>query len=327
MTLEDLYRLLRGGHVQLQGIVETLAEPLVVLDQDLRVITVNPAFLDTFKVKREDTLERSLFDLGNGQWNIADLRALLKNVVPKSAAIVGYEVTHDFPQLGERVILVSARRLWNPDQNSIQVLVVFEDVTTRQEEMAAKGIFMSETHHRMKNLLAVVHSLAIQTTAEGKTGEEYRDAFLGRFQTLIDSQNFTLANATKTDFTTIVQRVVQTANSDRIRLEAGPQVHVKTQQALPLAMILHELLTNAVKFGALGSEEGRVHIGWSLKHDKGEPRLLFDWREEGGPMVSPPAKLGFGTELIEFSAMTMMGEADLQYQPSGFHARVTLPVD
>jgi two-component sensor histidine kinase len=327
MTLDDLYRLLRNGPVQLQGIVEGLTEPLVVLDQDLRVITANPAFLQAFQVERADTVERPLFELGNGQWNVPELRSLLLEVVPKSAAIMGYEVSHDFPQLGQRTMLVSARRLRHPDQDSIQTLLVFEDVTTREQDIVAKDVLLSDARHRMKNLVSVVQSLAIQTTAKGKTGEEYRDAFLGRFQTLIDAQDLTRTNATQTDLATIVKRVLQGAEPDRILLHAGPEIDVKPQQAFPLAMILHELTTNARKFGALSGDRGRVHMGWSLQPDTASRLLVLDWREENGPSVSPPLRKGFGTEMIEFSAISMMGEADLRYHPSGFHARVTLPVD
>lgn len=88
MTLDELYRLLRTGHVQTQGIVDTLQAPLVVLDKTFCIVTANPAFYQTFDTDRESTVGVSLFDLGNGQWNIHDLRNLLAEVVPKAAAIV-----------------------------------------------------------------------------------------------------------------------------------------------------------------------------------------------------------------------------------------------
>lgn len=327
MILDNLYRLLRSGHVQLDGMVESVAEPLLVLDQDLRVVIANPAFLRTFRFEMDETIGRSLFELGNGQWNIPELRSLLMDVAPRSAAIIGYEVTHDFPQLGQRVMLVSARRLWHPEQDDFQTLVVFEDVTKREQEMIAKDLLLSEERHRVKNLVAVVQSLAIQTTAKGKTGEEYRDAFLGRFQTLIDAHDLTLGHATPIDFASICRRVLQIAPADRILLQAGPEISLKSPKVFPVAMILHELTTNALKFGALSGEKGRLHFSWSVEPEAAGRRLVLDWREEEGPPVAPPQRKGLGTEMIEFSAVSMMGAADLQYHSSGLHARVTLPTD
>jgi PAS domain-containing protein len=97
MNLEDLYRLLRSEHVQAQGIVDTLEEPLLVLDQAGCVLTANRGFYETFRVSRDDTAGRSLFALGDGQWDIPALRHLVGEIIPKSAAIVGYEVEAEFP--------------------------------------------------------------------------------------------------------------------------------------------------------------------------------------------------------------------------------------
>ncbi|WP_108397559.1 HWE histidine kinase domain-containing protein [Devosia submarina] len=325
MMLEDLYRLLRSGHVQTQGIVDTLREPLIVLDQNFCVVTANPAFFEVFRVDREETLGQSLFELGSGQWDIADLKSLLSDVVPKSAAIVGYEVAHVFPNIGERIMLVSARRLWHPDHSSTQMLIVFEDVTDRRQEIAAKDILLSETRHRMKNLLAVVRSLATQTQAEGRTGEEYRDAFLGRLEAMLSAQDMSLSNTDETDIAMILNNILQWQDRDRLVVLQGPSFRVPMAQVGPLSMIVHELTTNAVKHGALSNDIGKVHISWTVEPHEGHGRLALDWREEGGPHVSAPSRRGFGTDLVEFSASSMMGEAVLDYYPSGLHVRLTLP--
>ena len=94
MNLEDLYRLLRAGHVQAQGIVDTLEQPLLVLDQHLSVESGNVAFFRTFCVSKDETVGQPVFDLGDGQWDIPELRKLLSDVVPRSTAVIGYEVRH-----------------------------------------------------------------------------------------------------------------------------------------------------------------------------------------------------------------------------------------
>jgi hypothetical protein len=101
MNMEDLYRLLRTGHVQAQGIVDTVADPLLVLDESLCVHSASRSFFETFKVDRDETIGKHIYDLGDGQWDIPELRRLLVEVIPKATAVINYEVEHDF-LAGER---------------------------------------------------------------------------------------------------------------------------------------------------------------------------------------------------------------------------------
>lgn len=128
-TLDDLYGLLRSGHVQAQGVVDTLADLLPVLDEGLDVSAANLAFLHTFGVEREEVLGWNLFRLADETWNTLELRLLLSEVFPKAQAILDYEVSLDVPQQGPRTFLLSARRLAHPDGNSTNLLLVFHDVT------------------------------------------------------------------------------------------------------------------------------------------------------------------------------------------------------
>ncbi len=205
MNLEDLYRLLRTSHVQAQGVVDTLEEPLLVLDHGYVVQSGNNAFFETFRVSKDETLGLNLFELGNGQWDIAPLRELLSKVVPKSLAVVGYEVAHDFPTIGRRTMLVSARKMVHPDSNNTSMLVVFEDVTERRREEAEKDILLGETRHRMKNLLAAVRAIANSTVTDGRTATDYRDTFLGRFQALMEAQDLSLSGRSEIDFAELVE--------------------------------------------------------------------------------------------------------------------------
>src|SRR5438477_6106545 len=110
MNLKDLYRLFHNADVQAQSIVDTVPEPLLVLDQNLCVETANRAFFETFKLTGDETIGRPLYELGSGQWNISELRQLLEDISPKSTAVIAFEVDSDFPGLGHRNMLVSARR-------------------------------------------------------------------------------------------------------------------------------------------------------------------------------------------------------------------------
>jgi PAS domain S-box-containing protein len=328
MTLEDLYRMLRSGHVQAQGVVDTLDLPLIVLDHDLRIAAANPAFLDVFGVERDDTIGQNLFELGHGQWDIPELRMLIAEVVPKSAAVIDYRVTHDFRGIGRRTFLFSARRLAPPGGHGKDILVTFEDVTERNRADEEKDVLLAETRHRMRNQLAVVRALARQTRAAGRTGEEYRDAFLGRLEALARAQDVSLAGGPATDLAEVVSRALEPIAAGRLRVEPGPTVRLARAQVLPLGLILHELATNALKHGALSAPGGAVRVTWDTPAGAdGAKLLLLDWHEEGGPPVAPPGRRGFGTRLIEFSAGTDLGGgAELHFEPGGLHARISVPL-
>lgn len=328
MDLEDLYRLLRAGHIQAQGIVDTLPEPLLVLDKNLWVLSGSAAFFDTFCVSKDETIGQSIFSLGNGQWDIPELRTLLCDVVPKSVAVVGYEVRHDFPSLGPRTMLVSARRLVHPDSSNTSILVMFEDVTERRRTEAQKDILLAETRHRMKNLLATVRALATRTATDGRSAEEYRDAFLGRFEALMDAQDMQLSGQSTADFAEIIARAARVAPTEDAFVRHGPSVTVAAPQVLPLSLLVHELTTNALKYGALSASGGKVTVEWSVADRTGGGEMLrIEWREANGPRVSPPARTGFGSELIEFSVKeSLAGTAELHFEPEGFRALFSVPI-
>lgn len=325
MILEDLYRLLRAGHVQAQGIVDTLTQPLVVLDQVFCVTNANNAFIDAFKVDRDDVLGRSLFSLGNGEWDIADLRTLMAEIIPKTAAVVGYEVTHNFQTIGKRTFLVDARRLVHPDNNSTSILVVFEDVTESNRERAESDIILAETRHRMKNLFSVIRALAMQTQTEGYTAKEYRDAFLGRIDLALRAQEIA-PGETSADLSALLDAAVTATGGNRIHIEAGPYTTLPSSKVLPVSMMFHELTTNALKYGALSVPEGRVRLSWRIEESDGLTMLVCEWREEHGPTVRPPVHRGYGTELITATAKHLGGSAEQRFDARGLIANIKLPI-
>jgi two-component sensor histidine kinase len=326
VTLEELYRLLRSGHVQAQGIVDTLQEPLLVLDRNLIVSNANPSFLCMFNVERDETLGKSLFSLGNGQWDIPELRTLLTDVVPRARAIIGFEVDHEFPEVGRRTIVLSARRLKHPDENSSEMLLVFDDVTERRRADAEKDLLLAETRHRMKNLAAILHAVATQTGTEGRTAQQYREIFLGRFYAVINAQVLVSANGSSIDLATLIEQTLRPLVDSRVEITAGPSVTLVEHQLLPLSMALHELATNAMKYGALSAPSGMMHVTWRTEDRENEECLLLDWREEGGPTVEPPTRDGFGMTMIKNGISGVEGQIALDFAPGGLCAQITLPL-
>ena len=115
-----------------ESIVDTVREPLIVLDQDLRVVTASRSFYDVFKVKPEETVGQLIYDLGNKQWDIPKLRELLETILPQKATFDDYEVEHDFAAIGRRTMLLNARRIPRPPEKLKVILLAIEDITTRK---------------------------------------------------------------------------------------------------------------------------------------------------------------------------------------------------
>lgn len=300
MNLEDLYRLLRSSHVQAQGIVDTLDEPLLVLDERAVVLEANRAFFATFLVERDDTIGTLLYSLGNGQWHIPELRRLLSEIIPKSAAVIDYEVTHDFPAVGIRTFLLTARRLSRPDNNSTHILLVFTDVTKTRAKERESSLLFSELRHRLINLLGLVQAIANQTETKGKTAEEYKTTFLGRFEALAKAQSLMVGGSSSIDLATLVSQTLSSLAGEQLVISGGPSVTVANKQVVPLTMIVSELATNAVKYGALGQQGGSVEVTWQITPASDDQRSLrLAWRETCPEPISPPSRTGVGTVIIE----------------------------
>lgn len=325
MMLEDLYRLLKSGHVQAQGVVDTMTQPIVVLDQNFCVSTANNAFIRTFKVERDDILGENFFSLGDGQWDITELKNLIASVIPKAAAVIGFEVKHDFPVIGPRTFLVDARRLIHPDDNSTNILVLFDDITVRRRHDAEMEFILSETRHRMNNLFAVVRSIAMQTSIEDRTARDYRETLLGRLETTFRAQEIAATNDAA-DFEDIVRLAVGELGGDRL-LCNGPAVELESAKVLSVSLIFHELTTNAAKYGAFSVPGGEVRVEWKLQAEpQGQTYLSCEWHEVNGPPVKPPERKGYGTKLIKGTSAQLHGEVELIYAPAGLSALLKIPV-
>src|SRR5271169_1530206 len=147
-----------------QNIVDTVREPLLILDTTLRVRSGNRAFYQTFQVSLQETENRLIYELGNGQWDIPDLRTLLEDIVPKSSFFNDFELEHDFPAIGRRVMLLNARKL-RPGSHGELVVLAMEDVTERRraEEEVAKAKEAAETANKTKSLFLANMSHELRT--------------------------------------------------------------------------------------------------------------------------------------------------------------------
>lgn len=432
-----------------ESIVDTLREPLLVLTSDLRVQTANKSYYDHFSATPQETEGRSIFALGEGHWNIPELRELLENVLPENNKFNDFEIERDFGSIGFRTLLLNARRL-----DDVQlILVAFEDITERKraadaqrasEERLRKvletdavgvlffdaasgrltdanGVFLhmtgysredvasgalswrsltpeewvptsekqmvqlaetgrigpyekeylmkdgsrswmlfagaslddgtvvefaidiqdrkraeqerellaNELSHRIKNTLAVVQALAMQTDGQHSI-EEYRSVFLGRLRSLAQAHSLLLGSHWRSaDLENLIEQSVAPYATDRpggISLEGAP-IELSPRQSLGLALVLHELATNAAKYGSLSDRNGRLRVSWRRINSDGTAAVELLWQESDGPVAEKPGNKGFGSKLIEQAcSYELNGKAELDYAPEGLTCRISFPL-
>ncbi len=180
-----------------------------------------------------------------------------------------------------------------------------------------QNLLLDELNHRVKNTLATVQAMAMQTLKG--VDLPARDAFLARLFALSGQHDLlTLDNWEGASFEGVVRRALRPWREDeRPRFQvAGPAVHLDAKKALALGMAFHELATNAAKYGAFSTDTGTVNVSWTLAPD--DEGLLLRWEERGGPPVTPPERRGFGLRLIEYGlAREISGEVELDFSPDG----------
>jgi PAS domain S-box-containing protein len=207
---------------------------------------------------------------------------------------------------------------------------VARDISERRRAERERELRLGELQHRVKNLLAMVQALARQTGTEGRSGDQYRDAFLGRLEALAVAHELAFAAEGGADLATLVGRTLEPYAGERgaaaVTVAAAPAVTLAAAPRVQaLALVLHELATNAVKHGAWSVPEGRVQVGWRVEEAEGVRRLRLRWEERGGPPVAPPVARGFGTRLVEHAAASELGgPAELTFAPEGLAAEITV---
>jgi PAS domain S-box-containing protein len=170
----------QNARVYAESIVETLRESLVVLDEQLRIVIANQTFYKTFKASLEETVNKFIYDLGNGQWNIPALKELLEEIILKNTQFQDFEVEHEFPSIGRKMMLLNARQIYQRDINKPLILLAIEDITEKKklesqllsaQRMESVGTLASGIAHDINNVLTPI-MLSQQLLQERLTDEE-----------------------------------------------------------------------------------------------------------------------------------------------------------
>jgi PAS domain S-box-containing protein len=201
------------------------------------------------------------------------------------------------------------------------------DVTENVMAADRQKLMIDELNHRVKNTLATVQSIAVQTARSHADPATFAEGFQARLLALSHTHDLlTHSHWEGADLRAILQHETEAHDVYRISLN-GPPVALEPAAALSLGMIFHELATNAAKYGALSAPEGRVLVDWSVA-DQTRPVLHLGWREIDGPAVCAPQRKGFGSRLIERNVRhDLAGEVKLDYASNGFSAEFSIPLD
>jgi len=201
--------------------------------------------------------------------------------------------------------------------------VVARDVTERKRAEEHQQLLINELNHRVKNSLAVVQSIVEQTLRGGGVEDGVREALSGRLVALATAHN--VVTREKWGSASLREVIGDALKPfcvhDRCSIE-GPDVAVSPTTAVTFGLAVHELATNAAKYGALKNEAGRIGVRWSVK----DGRLRWEWQEHGGPKVRPPERSGFGTRMIERGlARQLGGTVSMEFRPEGFRCSLEGP--
>jgi two-component sensor histidine kinase len=222
---------------------------------------------------------------------------------------------------GQAAIGIDNARLYDAAQR---------EIAERREAERHRVLLINELNHRVKNTLATVQSIAAQTLRTSVNDGEARHRLDARLMALSDAHNLLTEHnwegATLDRVADMALRPHRNDREDRFDIQ-GPDLRVLPKTALALAMALHELATNASKYGALSNTSGRVQLHWQVAQEENGPRLHVVWSEKDGPPVTPPSRRGFGSRLIERGlAAELGGSVELTYPAEGVVCTINAPL-
>lgn len=311
---------LRESEAFMRGVLASSNDCIKVLDLDAKLAFMSEGGKRVMEVSDFNAVAGCPWpDFWEGEGNVAAREAIASARGGVGSCFQGYA---DTMKGNRRYWDVQVSPIMGADGKPERILSISRDITDLKVAEEARAVLVQELAHRMKNSLAMVQAIVTQTLRQAKTMEEGRMAVgqrlsaLGRAQDILTRSNFTEA-----DIHEVVAAAIEPHRVAEERISwSGPHLVLTSQQALGLSLAVHELATNAAKYGALSNEAGRVGMAWRVEAGM----FAFDWVEAGGPPVVPPGSRGFGSKLIErIVAAYFEGEARLDFDPSGLRFRLT----
>jgi len=308
-----------------ESVINTVREPLISLNQYLRVVAVSRSFYEFFKVKPEETVGQLIYDLGNRQWDIPKLRELLENILPQKVSFDNYEVEHNFADIGRRIMLLNARQIQRASGKERIILLAIEDITERKQvgekikaSLLEKETMLKEIHHRVKNNLQVISSL-LDLQSSYLQDEKAKEMFQNSIDrvmsmAMIHTQLYQSEDLARIDFGGFIrdlairlQRAYGIAGSP-----VGIHVNVSAisltlETSIPCGLILNELVSNALKHAFPEGRRGEINISMQSEGN----RVVLKVQDNG---IGFPAAVDFynprslGLELVNLLVGQMNGK-------------------
>lgn len=265
----------------MQSIVDTIRDPLVVLEDDMTIVTASKAFLTIFGITEAETRGRRVSELGQHQWDVPALRNLMEKVLPENKPIESFEIEDNFPGLGRRVFNLNARKISQPGNHAHRMLLVFEDITDRKQRERDAVILTHEVSHRIKNNLQIVVGLIAYETrwtaapcVQGYKAMQTRIGAIAELYELISQSSFGQAVAIDGYLKEISKMMSASliGNNSGIKIEVRAEgLEIDSDRAVSFGLLVNELATNAIKHAF---PHGAGHVTLSAKRVGEEIELV-----------------------------------------------------
>ena len=347
MTSGRLFADIDDARSLAQAIVDTVREPLLVLDKELRVVAASRSFYLTFRVNREETHGQLLYSLGDRQWDIPALRTLLGKIVPEHAVLEDYQVEQKFPNIGHRTMLLNARKVFYEDNSHTTVLLAIEDITERkaaerelQELLRQKELLLDEMQHRIANSLQIIASIIMlkaRTVQSPETRLHLEDAHKRVMSVAAVQQHLQVSGrgelievATYLSklCATLAQSMIGDGGHIIIEVKAA-EGGVSSSDAVSIGLIVTEAVINALKHAfAKDEKDGRIIVTYEATDT--DWKLSIADNGMGKPKCGSP-KVGLGTSIVNALANQLDASVDVVTGQAGtilsvVHAATTIPM-
>lgn len=322
-----------------EAIIGTLREPIIVLDENLRIIVASRSFYDTFKVEYEEVQGKMLYELGNGEWDIPALRTLLEQIIPEKTAVEGYEVEHTFERLGLRIMIINARQI-RFDNNRRNIFLSISDITDlrktqrdRERLMMQKDTLLKEMRHRIANSLQLIASIILLKAGTVKSEEsrlDLEDAHdrilsIATVQRNLDPTSEGSLVSIVTYLKTLCESLAKTMIGRRkpitLSVTGGAET-VTSDEAISLGLITTELVINALKH-AFPSGKGQVTV--TYESNGASWKLAIGDDGIGLSATDMAHREGLGTSIVESLASQLNADVHRESTSRGTVVSITHP--
>lgn len=310
---------------QLASIVESSNDAIISKDLDGIISSWNRGAERLFGYKAEEVIGRSITILI--PWDRLDEEVGILERIRRGERIHTYETVRQRKDGSPVEISLTVSPVKDADGRISGASKIARDITERKRAEEQQRLLVGEMRHRIKNSLATVQAIASQTLHSASAEE--RRAFIARLHALSSAHDLLKIerwdSAALREVIDMALQAFQETHRERFKVDGPQDVRVDANKAMLLVMALHELATNAVKYGALSNRSGLVTVTWELLQDgRPKPRLKLCWRERGGPPVKPPGRKGFGSQLLERAFEGNDASKRVEFDPQGFVCELEL---